>query len=211
MTSGLGSIRLYPWSSRESVSFETGMPAGRTGSADHGVHVEAGNGVLIFMRALIVATGIILSGCAALQTLGVIPLRISDPADRQAELRILGPATDRPLGGAALRLWARVENPNRFGVTLRDVVGAVHIADAEALAADFPLGLPLAANQDTVIPFDIAIRFDNVPRLASVIRSAITGTPLPYRLEGSFGVEAGNLGSPRFGPMTLLRGEIRVR
>jgi hypothetical protein len=175
------------------------------------VCIEARNGVLIFMRALIAATGIILSGCAALQTLGVIPLRISDPPDRQAELRILGPATDRPLGGAALRLWARVENPNRFGVTLRDVVGAVHIADAEALAADFPLGLPLAANQDTVIPFDIAIRFDNVPRLASVIRSAITGTPLPYRLEGSFGVEAGNLGSPRFGPMTLLRGEIRVR
>jgi hypothetical protein len=180
--------------------------AGRIQPADRtDVLTPASLVVLVFMRNLTVAAGIILSGCAALQTLGVIPLRISDPADRPAELRITG------LSGAALRLWARVENPNSFGVTLRDVVGAVHIADAEALAADFPLGLPLAANQDTIIPFDISISFSNVPRLASLIRSAITGSPLPYRLEGSFGVEAGNLGSPRFGPMTLLRGEIRVR
>jgi hypothetical protein len=182
------------------------MAEQRTEPADRtDVLTPASAVVLILMRSLVAVTGIILSGCAALQTLGVIPLRISDPADRPAELRITG------LSGAALRLWARVENPNGFGVTLRDVVGAVHIADAEALAADFPLGLPLAANQDTIIPFDISISFSNVPRLASLIRSAITGSPLPYRLEGSFGVEAGNLGSPRFGPMTLLRGEIRVR
>jgi len=159
---------------------------------------------MIDMRRLTVAI-LLLSGCAALQTLGIVPLRISDPGDRPAELRLVG------LSGAALRLWARVENPNRFGVTLRDVVGEVFIADAEAVAANFPLGVPLAAAQDTIIPFDIAIRFDNLPGLARVVRAAVTGNALPYRLEGSFGVEAGNLGSPRFGPMTLLRGEIRVR
>jgi hypothetical protein len=157
------------------------------------------------MKRVTPVVGIALAGCAALQSLGIVPLRISEPADRHAELRIVG------LTGAALRLWAHVENPNRFGVTLQDVVGEVHIADAEALAANFPLGLPLLAEQDTVIPFDISIRFDNLPGLARVIRAALTGNPLPYRLEGSFGVEAGNLGSPRFGPMTLLQGELQVR
>jgi hypothetical protein len=33
--------------------------------------------------------------------------------------------------------------------------------------------------------------------------------PVPYRFEGSVGVEAGRLGTPVFGPMTLLRGTIR--
>lgn len=159
------------------------------------------------LAALLAGTG----ACAALQTLGISPLRISEPQDRSAELRLLGPSLDHPLGGAALRLWARVENPNRFGVTLREVLGQVHIADAEAVEAEFPLGLPLTASQDTIIPLDLSIRFDELPRLARIARAALTGNPLPYRLEGSFGVEAGNLGSPRFGPMTLLRGEIRVR
>jgi hypothetical protein len=35
------------------------------------------------------------------------------------------------------------------------------------------------------------------------------GQSLPYRLEGTIGVDAGRLGQPVFGPMTLLRGETR--
>jgi len=30
-----------------------------------------------------------------------------------------------------------------------------------------------------------------------------------YRLEGTIGVDAGQLGQPVFGPLTLLRGDIR--
>src|SRR4029434_4821664 len=70
-------------------------------------------------------------GCAALGTLGVVPLRISEPPGRSGELRLLGPSVDRPLGGAALRLWARVENPNGFGLTLSQVTGDLHIEEAE--------------------------------------------------------------------------------
>lgn len=161
-------------------------------------------------RAMTVATAV-LAACAALSTLGIVPLRFSEPPGSEPELRILGPAADRPLGGAALRLYARIENPNQIGLTLRQVAGDLYIEDAEAIAVDFPLGLPLSAGQDTIIPLDVSLRFDRLPRLASLARTALTGNPLGYRLEGSFSVDAGNLGSPRFGPLTLLNGSIRVR
>jgi hypothetical protein len=152
-----------------------------------------------------------LAGCAALSSIGVVPLRFSEAASSPPELRLLLPSLERPLGGAALRLWARIENPNRFGLTLKDVAGDLLIQDAEAIAVDFPLGLPLVAQQDTVIPLDVSIRFDKLPKLASLARAALTGAPLPYRLDGSFSIDAGALGAPQFGPLTLLRGEIRVR
>jgi hypothetical protein len=151
------------------------------------------------------------AGCAGLAALGIVPLRISEPAGKSAELRLLGPALDRPLGGAAIRLWARVENPNTIGVTLTQVTGDLHIEDAEAIAVNFPLGLPMTANQDTIIPLDVTLKFDNLPRLARLARAAVSGGALPYRVDGSFGVDAGRLGTPRFGPMTLLQGELRVR
>jgi hypothetical protein len=150
-------------------------------------------------------------GCAALSTLGIVPLRFSEPPGSEPELRILGPAPDRPLGGASLRLYARIENPNQVGLTLRQVAGDLYIEDAEAIGVDFPLGLPLSAGQDTIIPLDVSLRFDRLPRLAALARTALTGSPLGYRLEGSFSVDAGNLGRPRFGPLTLLNGSIRVR
>lgn len=163
------------------------------------------------MRHWIGAAGLLLAGCAALSSLGIVALRFSEPPGLSPELRLLGPAVDRPLGGAALRLWARVQNPNGIGVTLRQVAGDLRIEDAEAIAVDFPLGLPMAAHQDTIIPLDVAIRFDRLPKLAGLARAALGGTKLRYSLDGSFSVDAGNLGSPRFGPLTLLTGEISVR
>jgi len=155
---------------------------------------------------------LVAAALAACATLGaVVPLRFSDPPDRSSELRLLAPSTGRPLGGAALRLWARVENPNGFGLTLTDLEGDLFVSDAEAIAVDFPLGLPMTAYQDTVIPLDVSIGFDDLPGLAGVARDAITGRPLPYRIDGRFGVAAGALGTVRFGPLTLLTGDLRVR
>lgn len=148
-----------------------------------------------------------LAGCATLG--GISPLRFSE-SGRSSELRLLPPSSGRPLGGAAIRMWARVENPNAIGVTLTEIEGDLMISDAEAIAVDFPLGLPLVALQDTVIPLDVSIGFADLPRLAGVARAALGGSPLPYRLDGRFGVAAGALGELHFGPMTLLRGEFRA-
>ena len=154
----------------------------------------------------------IAAALAACTTLGALsPLRFSEAEGRDSELRLLGPSSSRPIGGAALRLWARVENPNAIGVTLTGIEGDLLISDAEAIAVDFPLGLPMVAMQDTIIPLDVSIGFDDLPRLAGIARDAITGRPLPYQLDGRFGVAAGALGDVRFGPLTILRGEFRVR
>lgn len=149
--------------------------------------------------------------CATLGALGVQPLRFDPADDRSSEFRILAPAPDRPLGGAAIRLWSEIENPNGFGLTLTEVAGDLLLEGTGAIAVDFPLGLPLQAYQDTMIPLDVTIGFDNLPRLGQIARAAIGGDPLEYQLNGTFAVEAGTFGQPRFGPLTLLRGEIRVR
>jgi hypothetical protein len=151
------------------------------------------------------------TACAALQSLGILALRFESADDRSAELRVLGPSSGRPLGGATLRLWAHVENPNGFGLRLTEVTGELFVADAEAIDVEFPLGLPLVAYQDTVIPLDVSIGFDDLPSLGRIARAAIGGDPLDYRLDGTFAVEAGSYGQPRFGPWTLLSGELAVR
>ena len=58
-----------------------------------------------------------------------------------------------------------------------------------------------------MIPIDISISFSDLPGLGSVARRILARQSVPYRLEGTIGVDAGRLGQPVFGPMTLLRGE----
>lgn len=154
---------------------------------------------------------VVVAGCAALERLGVQALRFESADDRGTELRLMEPSAGRPLGGAALRLWAHVENPNGFGLRLTEVAGDLTIADAGVIDVEFPLGLPLVAFQDTVVPLDVSIGFDELPSLARIARAVAGGERLDYRLDGTFAVQAGRYGEPRFGPWTLLEGEIRVR
>ncbi len=85
----------------------------------------------------------------------------------------------------------------------------MYLEDARAADVDFPLGLPMRAVEATTIPIDLAISFATIPGLADVVRRAVNRQPLAYRLEGTIGVDAGRLGQPVFGPMTLLRGDVR--
>jgi hypothetical protein len=130
---------------------------------------------------------------------------------RPAELRLVGPATNRPLGGASIRLWARVENPNALGISLRTVQGALALEGTKAADVDFPLGLPLLAGQDTIIPLDINVSFSDLPGLADVAAKLVTRNSVDYRLDGTVSINAGPLGSPSFGPSTLLAGTLSVR
>ena len=54
------------------------------------------------------------------------------------------------------------------------------------------------------------MNFSDLPALADVARRALSGSTLPYRLDGTIGVDAGSFGRPTFGPFTLLSGEMRV-
>ncbi|HVJ27134.1 MAG TPA: LEA type 2 family protein [Vicinamibacterales bacterium] len=151
------------------------------------------------------------TSCAALENLRafVQAPKFEEAPGQRAEIRLHGPTSSDPLGGAAIRLWTQVSNPNAFGFTLGTLRGTLNIEDSRAANVDFPLGLPLRAGEQAVVPIDLSISFSDLPGLANVLRRAATRQPLAYHLEGTIGVDAGQLGQPVFGPMTLLRGEMR--
>jgi hypothetical protein len=154
----------------------------------------------------------LLAGCATLGPLArlIQPPRFEEADDRPAEITLRPPSLDAPVGGAGIRLWTRVSNPNPFGFTLSTLNTTLLLEDSEAATADFPLGLPLDAGQESVIPLDISISFADVPRLADTIRRAARSGAIAYRLDGTVGIDAGGLGQPTFGPMMLMRGELRT-
>lgn len=160
------------------------------------------------------------TGCAVLAVAGVAscatlrgivqPPNLSQATERESQLRLLGPSSEHPLGAVALRVWARVENPNSFGLNLTSVAGDLHLEGSRAARFDFPLGLPLLATQDTVVPLELAIGLADLPGLAEVAQRALGTGTIDYRMEGIVSVDAGPFGQPSFGPQTLMRGELRV-
>lgn len=164
------------------------------------------------MSVAFVIASVIASGCATLgQLKGIVqPPRFEEARDRDAEVILSGPAVAQPLGGARVRLWMQVTNPNPFGLRLSTLRTTLVLEGNRAATGDFPLGLPLDAGASTVVPLDLAIDFSDVPGLATVIRRAVDGRGVAYRLEGTIGVDVGRLGQPVFGPMDLASGELRV-
>ena len=167
------------------------------------------------LRTLLTANlvAISIAGCASLEGLRALiqPPRFEQTENRQSEIRLLPVQSGRIAGGATVRIWTDVTNPNPFGFTLSTVQATLLLDDIEAADADFPLGLPLQPRQTETIPFDLTVSFANVPRLADVIRQAAAGGGLNYRLEGTIGVDAGRFGQPTFGPLTLVSGDLRAR
>lgn len=152
-----------------------------------------------------------LGACASLGLGDIVQApRISASGTQNAQLNLVGPSRTNPYGGARIRLFARVENPNGFGLTLASLGGRLFLQSQEAALVDLPLGLPLMAGQDTIVPIDLTVGFDDVPGLLDVVRNALGGGSLDYRLDGTIGVDAGALGTPTFGPMTLMEGDVRV-
>lgn len=151
--------------------------------------------------------------CATLdQFTGLVqPPRFSQSDQHPAELRVLSPSARLPTGGLGIRLWATVSNPNPFGFTLGTLQGTLFLEGAQGATADFPLGLPLQAGQESEVPLDLSISFSDLPGLARVAQGAARSEPIEYRFEGTIGVDAGRLGQPVFGPMTLLSGELSKR
>jgi hypothetical protein len=158
---------------------------------------------------LAIGTLVGLGACAALWTLVQPPIFDRAP-DRESQFRIIGPSADRPLGGAQFRVWAHVQNPNNVGLTLTRLAGDLILEHQHAATVDLPLGLPLAAAGDTVIPIELTVSFADIPNLATQLLAAITGQSLNYSVEGTLGVDAGPLGTPTFGPRTWLSGDVQV-
>lgn len=163
--------------------------------------------------ALGLAAVVTLPACASLGALGqlVQPPRFSEAGEHQSEIRLLPPRAGLPLGGAGLRVWTRVTNPNPFGLTLNTLRADITLEGARAASGEFPLGLPLTAGGEAIVPIDLSFSFADLPGLADALRRATSGAPLAYQVDGTIGVDAGRLGQPVFGPMQLWTGELTVR
>jgi hypothetical protein len=163
-----------------------------------------------YFSTLAVLAALLAGGCATLG-LGIVAPRFAVADEQPSELRLLGPSLERPLGGASIRLYARVENPNPIGITLSSLTGTLRLEGFEAADANFPLGLPLQPSQVTVVPLDIAVSFADFPGLTDVIGRAVSMGSISYDLRGTARVDAGSLGQPSFGPMTILQGSLQAR
>lgn len=162
--------------------------------------------------ALLLVSALSTAACASLGELTRViqPPRFEQADGQPAELRIVGPSRTMPVGGAAVRIWLKVTNPNAFGFTLSTVDATLELDGARAADGDFPLGLPLTARQESVVPLDLSVSFADLPGLARALRALAVGGRVGYELSGTVGVDAGRLGTPTFGPMLLARGEMRV-
>jgi hypothetical protein len=164
--------------------------------------------------ALLIPALVTSSSCAgglgSLQQI-IRPPRFEQAAGQPAELRLLGPSARSPLGGAGVRIWLQVTNPNPFGFTLSTIDADLILEGNHAATGSFPLGLPLTAGQETVVPLDLSISFADVPALSRTIGRLATGGMAAYQLDGTVGIDAGRFGTPTFGPMTLTTGQLQVR
>lgn len=159
------------------------------------------------LLVLLAATA--LAQCATLGEMVQAPI-FELATERDSRLRLLAPSVARPLGGAEVRVWARVENPNPVGFTLSRLTGTMLLADQRAADVDLPLGLPLEPAQDTVVPIALTLSFADVPDLADRVRDALSRGAIDYALQGTLAVDAGPLGQPTFGPRTWLQGDVQV-
>jgi hypothetical protein len=152
------------------------------------------------------------AGCASLGGLSQIirPPQFQQADGQPAEIRILAPSRTMPVGGASVRMWLKVTNPNPFGFTLSTVNATLALEGNRAAEGDFPLGLPLSAQEGSVVPLDLSISFAELPGLAGTLRKLAVGGRVGYELEGTVGVDAGRFGTPTFGPMLLTSGQMRV-
>lgn len=152
------------------------------------------------------------AGCATLsEVLGVAMPEFSIVDDRPSTFEVVGPSLSRLQPAARVRLWTRVRNPNGFGLTLSSLAGDLLLERSRVAEVDLPLGLPLTAQADTVIPLDITVDLRSLQALGGAVEAILTRESLAYALEGRLGVDAGPLGTPTFGPRTWLQGAVEVR
>ena len=170
------------------------------------------NPVRPLLLALSLAIAAIITACAGLNLGNVLQApRFSIAQGYSSELRLVGPSVQSPLGGAGVRIWTRVQNPNPFGLRLAALEGSLALEGTRAANVNFPWGVPLLASTDTVVPIDMTIRFSDLPGLANLATRLLTRSTVGYQLDGTVTVDAGVLGQPKFGPSTLLQGDLVVR
>src|ERR671913_513562 len=126
---------------------------------------------MLHLKSAVPFVALLTCGCAGLTQLAQIvqPPRFEQADGQPAEIRFLAPSRTMPAGGAGVRIWLEVTNPNPFGFTLSTLAATLSLEGSHAATSDFPLGLPLTARQQSVVPLDLSISFADLPGLAGAL------------------------------------------
>ena len=162
-------------------------------------------------RAAATLLALAAAACASLGgLLGVQEPRFEMAIGRASTLRLGAPSVSHPRGSTTVRIWAEVTNPNSFGLTLSTLDGTLALEGEDLVDVSLPLGLPLPAAADTIVPIDLTFDFESFSALGSVTTSLLSRSELRYALKGTLGVRAEPFGEPTFGPRTWLSGLVHV-
>jgi LEA14-like dessication related protein len=105
---------------------------------------------------------------------------------------------------AVIRISLEGRNPNPFEMSLSEFKFDLYLDGAKVAVGGTP-GFKLKANgAPGIVPVDVEIPI--APSTVQNLLKIAGGSRVTYRVDGSFTVDAGALGKPRFGPVTLAQG-----
>ena len=105
---------------------------------------------------------------------------------------------------AVIRVTLDARNPNPFDLNLEELRVEL-LLDGAKIAASSINGLAMKPN-GALSTFYADIEVPITPSSLQSLGKIISGSSVQYRLDGGFRVDAGVLGKPRFGPVTLAQG-----
>lgn len=156
------------------------------------------------MRALALALAVL--GLAACSPVGTV---IRTP---QFELLEVGLERFDPPGlgtpaRAVVRLRLQGRNPNPFGGRIEEVAFDLMLDGRQAATAGTP-GFDLPGG-GTPAPIVVDVIVPVTPQNLEALLRIARGEAVSYRLDGSFRLDLGSLGKPRFGPYAFAQGTYR--
>ncbi len=109
---------------------------------------------------------------------------------------------------AVLKLFLEGRNPNPAGGTIQDMNFDVLLDGQKVVTGSTPEFTLQANNAPKLIAVTVTVPITTAT-LSSLFRIA-RGDPVSYRMEGSFKVNLGALGSPKFGPFIFAQGTFKA-
>jgi LEA14-like dessication related protein len=119
-------------------------------------------------------------------------------------LRLNPPGLDNIAPEAVIRITLDARNPNPFDLNLEELRMDLALDGAKVAAASIN---SLALKQNGALStFFVDVEVPITTASLQSLGKIISGASVQYRLDGAFRVDAGPIGKPRFGPVTLAQG-----
>lgn len=142
---------------------------------------------------------------------GCVPNLVQTPKFEMREaglLRLNPPGLAGVAPEAIIRVLLTARNPNPIDLGLTEMKFDLFL-DGKKVAAGGTPGFNMKANGvPSNVPVDVTIPID--PSSLQSMFKIVTGARVEYRLEGTFAVDAGALGRPRFGPFVIAAGSYQA-